>query len=61
MSGDDELPEWDWDKIPTKEEIEAILDAKDDEPMSVEEAWMFELDRKARQERARKESSSGSP
>lgn len=29
-AADSEMPEWDWDKIPTQEEMEAILKAKDD-------------------------------
>ena len=57
-----EMPEWDQDKTPTKEELAAILDRKAAETeLGLEDVWPLELEGKIKRERAKKPSSDESP
>lgn len=58
---DYEPAETDWDKVPTREEMKAILAEKRNPPSSelgLEDFWPLELSGKVKRDRARKKSSS---
>ena len=53
-----EMPEWDEDKTPTKEELAAILNRKKaDAELEFEDVWPLELEGKIKRELAKKPSS----